>query len=87
MFPVPLSPVCQSNRNVHPANRYVSVMFDNDQITAHLLSSSVIMLFPVTIENTEHSYTFPGATQAVLSVWITNTFLSINIIFCYWENV
>ena len=87
MFSVPLSPVCQSKGNIHTTARYVSVMFENYQITAHLLSSSVTMLFPVKMENTEHSYTFTHATQAVMSVWITNALVSINAIFYYWENV
>lgn len=68
MFSVPLSPVCRSNGNIRTTHRYVSVMFENYQITAHLLSSSVIMLFPVKMENTEHSYTVTRATQAVMSV-------------------
>jgi len=62
-------------------------MFENYQITAHLLSNSVIMLFPMKMENTEHSYTSTHATQAVMSVWITNALLSRSAIFCYWENV
>lgn len=87
IFAVLLSPVHQSNGNIRTTNRYVSGVFENYHITAHLLSSSVIMLFPVEMENTERSYTFTPATQAVMSVWITSALLSINAIFCYWENV
>lgn len=68
MFPVPLSPVHQSNGNIRTTNRYVSGVFENYHITARLLSSSVIMLFPVEMENTEHSNTFTPATQAV--IWV-----------------
>lgn len=56
--------------------------------TFRLLSISSVLLFPAKTENTEQlSATFTGATQAVMSVRITNVLLSINAIFCYWENV
>lgn len=83
-FLLPLSPGTITFTSVQPVDTHLWFLRTFRLLSICSLLQSCYFLQK---QNTEHSCTFTGATQAVMSVRITNVLLSINAIFCYWENV